>query len=68
MVDVKVYHNDTIRQYYFHDLLTGMKWLESHVSIDYIVIDNETTVTWEEWDSYVDRLNVYCKEVYGYSY
>lgn len=52
MVNIKVYHNGSMRQFNFYNLLDGMKWLETHVMIDYIIIDNETTVTWEEWDRY----------------
>lgn len=55
-----------MHQFYFHNLLDGMRWLKTHVMIDYIVIDNETTVTWNEWDAYVDKLNTYCHNVYSY--
>jgi hypothetical protein len=67
MIDIKVYHNHEMKQYYFYDLLAGMQWLESHVMIDYIVIDDDTIVTWEEWDIYFEKLN-FCKKVYGYNY
>ena len=68
MVDIKVYCNNKMRQFHFNNLLDGMRWLETHVLIDYIVIDNETIVTWEEWDYYFEKLNNFCKEIYGYNF
>lgn len=68
MIDIKVFYNGTMTQYNFRYLLDGMYWLKSNVKIDYIIIDDETVVTWAEWDTYFEKLNKFCKEVYGYWY
>lgn len=68
MIDIKVYYNNQMRQFYFNNLLDGMKYLETHVKIDYIVIDDDRIVTWEKWHIFFEELNNFCKEVYGYSY
>ena len=68
MVNIKVFYKDTMTEYNFRILLDGMHWLKTHVKIDYIIIDDETVVSWAEWDAYFEKLNAFCKKVYGYWY
>lgn len=67
MVDIKLYYNNTMRQFYFNVLLDGLLYLENKL-FDYIIIDNEITVSCDGISAYIDKLNAYCKEIYGYSY
>lgn len=67
MVDVKVYTNGVMTQYYFNVLLDGLVWLERQL-FDYIIIDNDEKVTCDEISLYIDKLNTYCSTVYGYKH
>ena len=69
MVIVQVFCNGETKEYTFNNLLDGLHWLKvTNVVFDYIVIDYETTVTFEEFDGYFDKLNDFCRKVYGYHY
>ena len=67
MIQVHLYHNGSMRIFYFNNLLDGLIWLENKL-FDYIVIDNETTVKCEDISHYIDKLNTYSKKTYGAYY
>lgn len=69
MTYIKVFHNDTVKEYHFHKLLDGLHWLKTTNAVfDYIIIDEETTVHFDEFNAYYNQVNEFCRKVYGTYY
>ena len=66
---VQVFHNGKMKEYIFNNLLHGLRWLKvKNVAFDYIIVDDETTVTFDEFDAYFDKVNDFCRKIYGTYY
>ena len=69
MAYIQIFYNGTIKEYTFNNLLDGLHWLKvTNVAFDYIIIDYETTVTFDEFDAYFNKVNDFCRKVYGSYY
>jgi hypothetical protein len=66
---VQVFHDGKVEEHVFHNLLDGLHWLKvTNAVFDHIIIDDEITVTFEEFDAYFNKVNDFCHQVYGTYY
>ena len=69
MIQVQLCHNGVTTIHTFTNLLDGLYRLKVVQAVfDYIIIDNDTTVLFAEFDAYFAQLNDYCRRVCGMWY